>query len=693
MARSNALGNSPVDRFSRGLVLVKGWLRAHINKEIVISRDHKSVGDVMASLGHETGHAFLPIDYLDVKTGGSRQRVIEENVLNRCSARRPSKPSNAAIRSSGASPVKQGPIAIALPRNVTMAYIPRRAAVVAALAAALAVGGCSKEPSQPSQAKVEEATLLAHVAADTPYVFTNVERVPPELSTKLLRYASADLQSTAHRVQAAMAKSESADPRAAALVKAVLDELDGKLTPDGISQLGFRMDAHAVFYGMDMLPVLRLELGNPQAVKDLFKRIETKSGLTAPTAKFGDLEYWRFPLDRAVLVAAVTDGQLIGALVPAKSEARYLPQLFGDELPAQSLAKAPVLTRLLKEYGFTGNGEGYIDFAAITRAVLRDDKGANGGTWRELVPDQAKTLSPQCAALVKSVVAGAPRYVVGTREANGQRYVVRAVLETSPEVGARLQKLAAPVPGLGSHSDALLALGMSMDLLQLREAINALIRTVSTEGKGCEWIDAQKLDRSMVNVDVVMKSFATVAKGFYLEAQDLQLDPRTSMPTKFRGGVLAVSDDPRGLMAYAGMANPRLASLKVPADGTPVAVPADALPPQAPPLYVAAKDKALVVAAGDRAQQVATGLLGRALVRPAPLFAMAYDAGRLMPRLSELSAGALRMLEAQGKTEEAEALKDRVAALTTYGDVFGYVSLSVTGTDKGLVIDQSVDLK
>lgn len=574
-----------------------------------------------------------------------------------------------------------------------MVYLPRRCAAAAALAVAVAVGGCSERPSQPSQAKVEEAALLAHVAADTPYVFTNVESVPPELSAKLLRYASADLQSTSRRVQAAMAKSESPDPQAAALVKAVLGELDGKLTPEGIEQLGFRMDAHAVLYGMGMLPVLRVELGNPQAVKDLVKRIETKSGLTAPTAKLGELEYWRFALERAVLVAAVTDGQLIVALLPAKTEAHYLPQLFGDERPAQSLAAAPVLTRLFKEYGFTGNGEGYIDFAAITRAVLGEDKGANGETWREVVPDQAKAVPPQCAKLVKSLVADAPRYVAGTREANGQRYVVRGVFETSPAVAARLQKLAAPVPGLGSHSDALVALGMSMDLPELREAVKALIRKVSTEGKGCEWIDPQKLDQSLVSVDLVMGPFVTVAKGFYLEAQDLQLDPQTSMPTKFRGGLLAASDDPRGLLAFAGMANPQLASLSVPADGTPVAVPADALPPQAPPLYVAANDKALVVAAGDGAQQAATGLLGAALVQPPPLFAMAYDAGRLMPRLSELSAGAVRMLEAQGKAEQAEVLKDQVATLATYGDVFSHVSMSVTGSDKGLTIEQSVDLK
>ncbi len=53
------------------------------------------------------------------------------------------------------------------------------------------------------------------------------------------------------------------------------------------------MQTRIALYGLDLLPVARVELADPDATRAAIARIEAKAGQPLPTAKVGELSYWR----------------------------------------------------------------------------------------------------------------------------------------------------------------------------------------------------------------------------------------------------------------------------------------------------------------------------------------------------------------------------------------------------------------
>ena len=212
-----------------------------------------------------------------------------------------------------------------------MGYLRTVSNGLAAVALALSLASCGDSKDKQEQAAVEAVAaseLLAYAPADTPYVFTNSRPFPRVITEKLLLNADAELEHAAEELQRAI-DTESFDTpeekQLMILAQAIVAELQGKMSADGLASLGLLIDGRSLVYGMGVLPVIRTEIGDAQKVQDLITRVEQRSGMTAEQQQLGEQSYRRFDLEQLVGIMAVTDKHLIAALLPQRRKLSCCP--------------------------------------------------------------------------------------------------------------------------------------------------------------------------------------------------------------------------------------------------------------------------------------------------------------------------------------------------------------------------------
>jgi len=281
-------------------------------------------------------------------------------------------------------------------------------------------------------------------------------------------------------------------------------------------------------------------------------------------------------------------------------------------------------------------------------------------------------------------VQSVPRITGGFSEVSESSYSMKAVFETSSDIAARLQRFASPVPGLGVSSDAMLSLGLGLNLPELRDGLKAAMSNLIEQGKGCEMIDEQEITSSMQGLDMMFNPMVTGLKGFNLQVNDLVFEQQSMKPKTVDAQLLLAAEDPRSVTGMLGMLSHKFTQLQIPDDGTPVALPLQDLSPDAPVTHIAIKDKALVVTTGDDAGKMSAAAFSAPLASPAPLFALNYNGAKLLDRLSAVEEQIMQSMQGDEDMQAGyQAFKDS-------SEIYGLISLKVTGTDKGLMINQKV---
>lgn len=570
-----------------------------------------------------------------------------------------------------------------------MSYMKKTFAGLTAGALVLSLASCGdsqEQAVQEAQEAVAESALLAYAPADTPYVFTNSRPLPSALIEKMLVNANAELATADKDLQKILTSEEFKSPQEkqfVALAQAITVELQGKMTAEGLASLGLLIDGKNLIYGVGVLPVMRTEISDAQKVEDFIARIEQRSGMIAPQQKLGEQTYRRFDFDQLVGIMAVSDKYLVAALLPAKAEAEMLPLVLGDKMPSPSLADTDTFKQLVKDNSYLGYGEGYIDLVKFTEIALGESQGVNEMIFTAL-DGTPPELSPECSTMVKNLVQSVPRITGGFSEVSDNSYAMKAVFETSADIGARLQRFASPVPGLGVDNDAMLSLGLGMNLPELRDGLKAAMSSVIEQGKGCELVDEQEITSSMQGLDMMFNPMVTGLKGFNLQVNDLIFGQQGMAPESVDAQLLLAADDPRSVSGMLGMLSHKFTQLQIPDDGTPVALPLQDLSPDAPVTHMAIKGKALVVTTGGDAGKMSTAAFAAPLATPAPLFALNYNGAKLLERLSAVEEQIMQSMQ------DDEDMQAGYQAFKDSSETYGLISLKVTGTDKGLVLNQKV---
>jgi hypothetical protein len=565
------------------------------------------------------------------------------------------------------------------------------------LLAPVFLAACSEEPAPPA-----ESGLLDFVPAETPYVFVSSRRLPHPLGDRLADHAARQLamQRVAFGQMLEELEREQPDvdlpPEALQgfrVVDAVLAEFEGRDTAAKLRELGIEPLPMAVYFGIGILPAARIEILDPVAVEQLFERIEQRLGIEAHRGELAGQGYRRIDLGRVDAVLAITPDELIAGLLPDALFERELPLLLGQVAPDESLGQTGMVGRDIERYGLTGYGEGFVRLDSLIGALLGRSSGLNADIMHAL-GTEALPASQACMQLVEGLASGMPRMVIGVSEAAGQRLAVRGIWESTDDVSGYLQPLAAPVPGLGSDYEGLLAVGMGIDLPRLRTAIEALLRYVVRQGRDCEWVEPAAIEAAIPQLSLFLGPMTAGIRGFNLQLTDVQIDQQTLQPRSIAASLLAAVDDPRGVLALGAMFNPALGALEVPTDGTPVDVPADLIAERAtPPLRVAIKDRALLLLAGEPGAVDGQALFSAPLIEPSPLFSIDYGVSQLVDALGGVLEHAARQLAAEGDTESANQLLAQRDDFRLQAEFFDRFRVSVYANGQGLVMDQVMELR
>jgi hypothetical protein len=279
-----------------------------------------------------------------------------------------------------------------------------------------------------------------------------------------------------------------------------------------------------------------------------------------------------------------------------------------------------------------------------------------------------------------------PRLVFSYTELSATRSAGGMVVELAPEVAADLRALRVEIPGLGAalSGQPAIAFSLGLDLARAQKVAAAAAERVKQLGIACGLVPLASGAGSFQDAvaSPLPEPIGRIAGGV-VSVRDIALSRERAnpMPTKLEGVAVIASPDARALFAKLGQLQPQLAAIEP--DGKLHDL-AGVLPL---PFGVSAgvAGRAIVIAAGDKRAAAGDQQLAARAVGRAPLFAVAYDYGKLM----ELQ-GKLQMAAAG---ESADDLAQLTAVYEAMRNVFGRAVATLDVTPAGVRMWGSLEIK
>ncbi|MBS0193846.1 MAG: hypothetical protein JSR34_06340 [Proteobacteria bacterium] len=477
--------------------------------------------------------------------------------------------------------------------------------------------------------------------------------------------------------------------KATKLLGAFKDEVAGKDLKSLLDNFGLSTQMHTAFYGIGLVPVLRLELAKPDNLRAAIGRIETKSGTKLDTGKVGSVDYWQVsdPSAKVEGVFAITGKQFVATLAPVKASDADLKTLLGIDKPKKSLADSGDLAALNKKMGYSSFMSGYFDSAKLLNE-LKAPPSALESSFLAVLGTKKPQIDPVCAAEYGQIATAWPRASFGYTELTPQHVAVRAVLETRPDIAKDLMSLRAPMPGMGAAKTALANFGFSVNMGKLPELATKYANATANAPWKCPALaglndSTAKAKDSLTNPGLA--GYTGMFHGLNLIADKIDVKPDQPIPDLSLVAVIG-SDNPASLLAMAGNMVPGIANIGLKPDGTPKALPPMPNLPINAPIFAAMTDKvlALSLGAGEDARIADAMKLDPA---QQPLLA-----GGARGDLYHVIAAYMRKgADAISDPKAKEMMQRQATAMDMYANWFKRVDMTVELTDQGIELHESVD--
>ncbi len=542
----------------------------------------------------------------------------------------------------------------------------------------------------PRSAPGDGSELLDFISADTPYAVANTRRMPRAEAEELVAKYSAVMAAFGSVIDESLAEvmGDQSMP-GAQLVAAAFKEITADLTPQGIEANGFRINSYGAFYGLGVLPVIRIELDNEASFRAFVARVEARAGTDLPVYDFSGQSYWRIDVEDASIPMAVVDGQFVVGLVPADSLDSYLPHILQGERPQQSLAQSGKLDQLVNKFGFVGYGSGFVDVEQFTATLFGESEGTSREVWNSLAIPMPE-ISEICRSEITELVQRFPRIVFGYTEFTAQVMAQSIIVELAPDLAAELVELATAVPGLGV-SRGMLAFGYGLDVAKAHTFLRSMADNRAAAPYQCE--ELQGLNEVANNRDKLnapLPPFVGNLKGLNLVVSEITLpEGGMGLPTGVRARAVVSVENAPSLYGMAAMMQPALAEITLQPDGVPVALPAGIIPPVVEEPYLAMTDDAISASVGAGESAQLPSLMSAETFDPPPIIAFSYDMGLL----AKLSRTSLQMAAATMDESGREALESQLAMMDLYAEMIGAIDARISFTDRGVEMQQVVELK
>jgi hypothetical protein len=561
------------------------------------------------------------------------------------------------------------------------------------------LASCSDSPRDSADAVEALLTsgegVLRYVPEDTPYVFAAVESVPDEVLDKLAPHMEPLVRTYADMLKAAV-NQQPGDPDEAPLddetrtrLSAVIDELAGMITVEGIPEAGIDRNSTAVFYGVGLLPVLRVTLSDAALFDSFMEKMENRAGSKMELATIDGHAYRYAGTDEARLVVAVIDDQLVITGVPTSLPEALFKSVLGLSLPTKSIAESGGLARLATKYGFKSYGLGLVDIERIASTFIDQSSGVNEELLR-LMDYDVSSMSDVCKTEIRSAASIVPRVVTGYTDLTSRHFKSTSVIELRSDMAAGMQTLTAAVPGLGNRQGGLMSFGMSLNLLAAREFYSARLDALEADPYQCEYFaDFQSgIGNGRALLEQPVPPTAYSFRGFLAVIDDIKgMDLRNQQPpTSIDMRLLVASDNPEALLATGAMFSPEVQALNLKADSKPVKLDIPALTSKFEATWVAMSDKALAMSFGSGSEKGLEAMLGARSKEPPPFLSMNMDAERYYGFIGD----AMSFNDSDGKSPEVtKATADVMKALE---NMFSQITFDINFTQHGVEIPSTLEL-
>lgn len=558
--------------------------------------------------------------------------------------------------------------------------MPALARRLTPLALLLALAGCGSKPAADSP--------LAFVPANTPYVIANLEGSPQAVLDQWAAMTKDALPVSLGIYQRALDKAGNADSTEIKAARAVLDEVAQTLGQSGdLKALGFNGQAHAAFYGVGLLPVFRIELADPAALRAAIGRIETKAGAKLPTAKLGEVEYWTITLDKAVAHFAISGRHFVLTLAPAQASEELRKQLLGVVPPKEALAPAK-LEQLNKQHGYLPYGSGYVDVVRLTEFLSDDADPQRRELAAALGEPEPKPLDATCRSELLALAAKFPRLSMGYTELAPKRMAFKGRLELEAGLAQDFAAAWTGAPGTATAAEGLFDVSLSLPLLKQKSFWLKQANAVAAQPWACAELHAMNGSFAQIKQSLgnTIPPPASDLTGARVVVSRLGVSADKPIPD-FSGKLMLGLTNPAGALAMAQLTVAPLKDFKLAADGKPVALPADLAAVVETP-HAAMTDKALGVSAGKGEEATLSAFLAAAPAAQAQFFRLHFS-GDLYGQLGAMIDRFAAFLPAEQQAD----LDSQKQLFAIYQRTIRFVEISVLADSGGVAFQEAIELK
>ncbi|MDH3748090.1 MAG: hypothetical protein OER97_07755 [Gammaproteobacteria bacterium] len=575
-------------------------------------------------------------------------------------------------------------------------------AVFIAVLSVVILGAC-KDGTSVSPELASEDSILRFVPAGTPYLFATGTPLPDEMLDKFEPKVDEMLkayQVVFREVFRSMVAKNSGDMSEDDIQRfsAVVDELTSLLSIDGLRNAGFERGSQLALFGNGLLPVMRIEVSDEKKFDAAIARMEEAAGESMSVAELDGNSYRYVGDDDIRLVIGAFDGTAVFSVVPGGFDDDQTRQLLGLTLPDTSIAETSTVADIISTYDYTDHYVGFIDARRIASTFIDSPTGLDVALLASMEHD-ADEISDVCKAEIREVVEIAPRLVIGYDEVSLDALSGSMVVEMRDDIATGLSTVSAPVPGLGQDPGGLLSMGVSFNLLALREFYEARLDAMEADPFECEYFEDLQagVAKGRAALNQPMPPFVYGLRGFNAVVDDISdFDMANDKPPEnVEASVLVALEDAQTMVAMGAMFSPELAGMDLQPDGVPVQLDLPQLQAVGDVVYAAMLQDAVAISVGSNAESRVKSVLNADSVQPPPMFSMTMDAGRYYALIAQSI-----MVDRYGNDDEGtklelslasrEALRD---AMLVIGDMYDRMAFDIRFTERGMELDSRVTLK
>ncbi|MFT5789184.1 MAG: hypothetical protein ACI8SJ_001299, partial [Shewanella sp.] len=458
--------------------------------------------------------------------------------------------------------------------------------LVAAAVVAVGAGGYWYS-QQDAEVLASDNAVMAYIPADTPIFSGQLQPFP--IKSYINSLSAAYRQSGANSLGEWEAED---DPRAQfflSLTKSYLAAME-----DGdtfITTFGLAENIRSYFYTLGVLPVLKIEVANADAIWTLLDKAEAESGLKHVPAQLKGVNYRSYPLTDAAekeqinLIVAVDDSMLTLTFDTSFSESALLETALAVTAVERSIVDAKIIEDIIAKHGFTNEGISYINHQEIVKALTSTDGNQLARQLTKLLAMTeedpfAELRSPTCSQELSAIAANWPRTVAGydqmdiTSTESSLSY--RVVFESKNQIMLdAYQQMRGYIPAyVQDINNSVATLGLGIDISQMVPSLQAIWDDMLTPEYQCgplQEMQAQMSQQSPAMLGM-FTGMANGVKGVGLSVIDYKINDDVDSPEiESLDAVMTLSaDNPAMLFNMVKPFAPELANIQLPTDGSAI---------------------------------------------------------------------------------------------------------------------------